>query len=110
MAMTISLYIGKRKRKDRICEKELSKFVEGDRSDRIKDLILKGLLYEGRADIPKEILEARYESYSPQVEVVAEEKSVSKTSKKFNSDTKPDFSNIKVTKKTITDDELESRI
>ena len=58
--MQISLYIGNKRKKDRIVNKELSKFTEGDRSSRIKDLILKGLIFEGNKDIDEELLDIRY--------------------------------------------------
>lgn len=118
--MQISLYIGERKRKDKIVNEELLKYVEGDRSDRIKDLILKGLIFEGRSDIEEKLLDMRYMYSNNYVAVTREESHfvqastmpshVSVNRGKEAEEDKPDFSNIKVEKKELIDDDLESRI
>lgn len=122
--MQISLYIGRRKKKDRIVDDELIKYIEGDRSDRIKDLILKGLIFEGRKDIEDNLLDMRY-MYSgnftaataleaspmpvqpqiqPQIQAAAPAKPIA------SSVSKPSFKGIKVERKEIIDEDLESRI
>lgn len=117
--MQISLYIGERKKKDKIVNNELLKYIEGDRSDRIKDLILKGLIFEGRRDIEEKLLDMRYMYNSDFVAVSRED--FSPPHVKVHSNTmvaresvieedKPDFSDIKVEKREIIDDELEKRI
>lgn len=115
--MQISLYIGARKKKDKIVNEELLKYIEGDRSDRIKDLILKGLIFEGKRNIDENLLDMRY-AYSnhftaatieerPVVEVFAKAPVIA--SKNIESG-KPDFSKIKVKRKKVIDDDLENRI
>ncbi|MCY6484809.1 hypothetical protein OW763_10700 [Clostridium aestuarii] len=109
--MQISLYIGKRKKKDRIVDRELERYVEGDRSERIKDLILKGLIFEGRKDIDERLLDMRYMYSSNLTAMTIEEEKVENIPKKTpTKEKKPDFSNIKVHRKEIEDDELEDRI
>lgn len=118
--MQISLYIGERKKKDHIVNEELLKYVEGDRSDRIKDLILKGLIFEGKTDIDEKLLDMRY-LYEKKFTVsnnkahyvqknVEDKPSFSNIKNKEIEDVKPDFTNIKIDKKDIIDDELEERI
>ncbi|MGY0373994.1 hypothetical protein [Clostridium sp. JNZ J1-5] len=115
--MQISLYIGERKKKDKIVNEELLKYVEGDRSDRIKDLILKGLIFEGKKNIDENLLDMRY-AYSshftvatieepPIVEAFAKEPAIAP---KNIENEKPDFSKIKVKRRKIIDDDLENRI
>jgi len=118
--MQISLYIGERKKKDRIVNEELLKYVEGDRSDRIKDLILKGLIFEGKTDIEEKLLDMRYmysnnfvtvtKDESPAIQTAATTCNYIRNTDKKVEDIKPDFSDIKVEKKEIIDDELEDRI
>ncbi|QGU93848.1 hypothetical protein GOM49_00755 [Clostridium bovifaecis] len=118
--MQISLYIGERKKKDKIVNEELLKYVEGDRSDRIKDLILKGLIFEGKTGIEEKLLDMRYMYNNSFVTVTKEEDSVTQVIAATSSsvpdkdrileEIKPDFSNIKVEKKEIVDDDLEERI
>lgn len=119
--MQISLYIGERKKKDKIVNEELLKYIEGDRSDRIKDLILKGLIFEGNKNIDEKLLDMRYMysshefssvtkidpesmgvSVKPVVMVKSQDNDIQKES--------PDFSNIKIKRAEIDDDELENRI
>lgn len=122
--MQISLYIGRKKKKDRIVDDELEKYIEGDRSDRIKDLILKGLIFEGRKDIDNKLLDMRY-IYNNQFPVVPEivqqdrfniytisenESSAIREKACDDVDDKPDFADIKLKRAEIVDDELESRI
>src|SRR3712207_1885279 len=118
--MQISLYIGERKKKDRIVNEELLKYIEGDRSDRIKDLILKGLIFEGNKGIDEKLLDMRYMYGSHEFSAITtlETENIGITnkppimSKPENSinEVKPDFSNIKVTRTAIDDEELENRI
>ncbi|MCY6960206.1 hypothetical protein [Clostridium brassicae] len=116
--MQISLYIGRRKKKDKIVDDELEKYVEGDRSDRIKDLILKGLIFEGRNDIDNKLLDMRY-IYNNNNDFVGAMERGSKgninipvVTIKDNSATleKPDFKGIKIKTTEVIDEELESRI
>lgn len=131
--MQISLYIGRRKKKDRIVDDELIKYVEGDRSDRIKDLILKGLIFEGRKDIEDNLLDMRY-MYSgnftaaaaleatpmpvkPQVQPeiqaqvqVQPQVQASPVKPTSPSASRPSFKGIKVKRKEIIDEDLENRI
>lgn len=116
--MQISLYIGRKKKKDRIVDDELEKYVEGDRSNRIKDLILKGLIFEGRGDIDKTLLDMRYmyakDNLTAATEIV-QEGLVQKPTKvpyKRNdvSLDKPDFKGIKIKRTKVMDEELENRI
>lgn len=121
--MQISLYIGRRKKKDRIVDDELIKYIEGDRSDRIKDLILKGLIFEGRKDIEDTLLDMRY-MYSgsftaataleptqmpvqPQIQPQVQASPIKPTSSNVSM---PSFKGIKVKKKEIIDEDLENRI
>lgn len=125
--MQISLYIGRRKKKDRIVDDELIKYIEGDRSNRIKDLILKGLIFEGRKDIEDNLLDMRY-MYSgsftaaaalepspmpvqpqiqPQVHPQVQAAPVKPTALTVN---RPSFKGIKVKRKEIIDEDLENRI
>jgi len=114
--MQISLYIGDRRKKDKIVNEELLKYIEGDRSDRIKDLILKGLIFEGDKNIDEKLLDMRY-IYSSlsnmKVDVQPVTKKFSKEHRlkpKTIEEGKPDFSRIKVQKRKVIDDDLESRI
>ncbi|MCY6354919.1 hypothetical protein [Clostridium sp. ZS2-4] len=121
--MQISLYIGRRKKKDRIVDDELIKYIEGDRSDRIKDLILKGLIFEGRKDIEDNLLDMRY-MYSgnftaatalevsptpiqPQVQHRIPTSPVKTTSSTVG---RPSFKGIKVKRREVVDEDLENRI
>lgn len=122
--MQISLYIGTRKKKDRIVNGELSKFIEGDRSARIKDLILKGLIFEGNEDIDEKLLDVRYMmGLNVEVKTVKNNNFNSKPIKQENNDLKnkstiktpekivPDFKKIRVKNSDLMDDyELEDRI
>ncbi|WMJ79964.1 hypothetical protein RBU49_13970 [Clostridium sp. MB40-C1] len=115
--MQISLYIGRRKKKDKIVDDELEKYVEGDRSDRIKDLILKGLIFEGRHDIDNKLLDMRY-IYNNNDFLGAMERgskgniNIPVVNIKDNSPAleKPDFNGIKIKTTEVIDEELESRI
>lgn len=125
--MQISLYIGRRKKKDRIVDDELIKYIEGDRSDRIKDLILKGLIFEGRKDIEDTLLDMRY-MYSgsftaataleptqmpvqpqiqPEIQPQVQASPIKPTSSNVSM---PSFKGIKVKRKEIIDEDLENRI
>lgn len=115
--MQISLYIGKRKKKDKIVNAELLKYIEGDRSDRIKDLILKGLIFEGKKNIDDRLLDMRYAYDSGRLYTVVttseDEVSSAKMTENIDNDSennKPDFTNIKIERSEIEDDDLESRI
>lgn len=115
--MQISLYIGERKKKDKIVNKELLKYIEGDRSDRIKDLILKGLIFEGDRSIDEKLLDMRYmygcHEFSAITTIEPEVKKMDAGYINKNNDygeEEPDFKNIKLTRSSIDDDELESRI
>jgi hypothetical protein len=120
--MQISLYIGKKRKKDRIVNEELSKFTEGDRSSRIKDLILKGLIFEGNKGIDEKLLDIRY-----MMGLNVEVKTVKNTKSIFNDSIKqeikeksrvepleqiqPDFKNIKIKNSSLLNDsDLEKRI
>ncbi|MCY6370216.1 hypothetical protein [Clostridium ganghwense] len=127
--MQISLYIGRRKKKDKIVDDELLKYIEGDRSDRIKDLILKGLIFEGRKDIDDKLLDMRYlyngnitaaaalevnhvpvqrqVQPQPQVQPQVQPTPVKPITQVQD---KPDFKGIKIKRKSIVDEDLESRI
>lgn len=118
--MQISLYVGGRKKKDKIVNQELLKYIEGDRSDRIKDLILKGLIFEGKSNIDEKLLDMRY-MYNNNFSAMTREASVDKPifnkpviSRQPQVETgiqeKPDFSNIKIKRGNIPDDDLENRI
>lgn len=116
--MQISLYIGRKKKKDRIVDDELEKYVEGDRSNRIKDLILKGLIFEGREDIDKTLLDMRYmyakDNLIAATKVVQEGimQNSNKLPYKRNDASldKPDFKGIKIKRTEVMDEELENRI
>ena len=114
--MQISLYIGERRKKDKIVNEELLKYIEGDRSDRIKDLILKGLIFEGDKSIDEKLLDMRYiynNLSSIKVDTQPVAKKFSKDSQlkpKTIEESKPDFSRIKIEKRNVIDDDLESRI
>jgi hypothetical protein len=116
--MQISLYIGERKKKDKIVNEELLKFVEGDRSDRIKDLILKGLIFEGKKDINEKLLDMRYlydannlaAVTRDDVQIVQAFATPQVIEVKDIDVEKPNFNNIKVVKSKIIDDDLEERI
>ncbi|KEH98295.1 hypothetical protein Z962_12650 [Clostridium botulinum C/D str. BKT12695] len=118
--MQISLYIGERKKKDKIVNEELLKYIEGDRSDRIKDLILKGLIFEGNKNIDEKLLDMRYMYSSHEFSAITtlEPETIGITSKPAIitkpanniNEAKPDFSNIKVKRTAIDDEELENRI
>lgn len=117
--MQISLYIGARKKKDKIVNEELLKFIEGDRSDRIKDLILKGLIFENKKGIDEKLLDMRYLYDSNNLTAATIDDStpaVQAVSKVQVSEVKeieveaPDFSHLKVSKSMIVDDDLEDRI
>jgi len=116
--MQISLYIGERKKKDKIVNKELLKYIEGDRSDRIKDLILKGLIFEGDRSIDEKLLDMRYMYGSHEFSAITTiepdpirfNKSDLNINKNDNNSSEPNFSNIKLTRSDIDDDELENRI
>lgn len=119
--MQISLYIGSKKKKDRIVNEELVKFIEGDRSARIKDLILKGLIFEGNGDIDEGLLDVRY-----MMGLNVEVKTVKNNKKNYNTNEfengslrdkssietiPPDFSEIKIKSSDLMhDNELEDRI
>lgn len=125
--MQISLYIGRRKKKDRIVDDELIKYIEGDRSDRIKDLILKGLIFEGRKDIEDNLLDMRY-MYSgsftaatalepspmpvqPQIQPkIRPQVQTSPVKPTASNVSRPSFKDIKVKRKDIIDEDLENRI
>lgn len=122
--MQISLYIGSRKKKDRIVNEELSKFIEGDRSARIKDLILKGMIFEGNEGIDEKLLDVRYMmGLNVEVKTVKNNNFNNKPIKQENNDLKnkstmktsenivPDFKKIKMKNSDLMDDyELEDRI
>ncbi|KEI06764.1 hypothetical protein IRP63_00575 [Clostridium botulinum] len=116
--MQISLYIGERKKKDKIVNKELLKYIEGDRSDRIKDLILKGLIFEGDRSIDEKLLDMRYmygsHEFSAITTIEPEPMKCDKNDRIINNNIsdaqQPNFSNIKLTRSAIDDDELENRI
>ncbi len=116
--MQISLYIGARKKKDKIVNEELVKFIEGDRSDRIKDLILKGLIFENKKGIDEKLLDMRYlyDSNNLTAATIDDTLVVQAVPKIKVSELKdievetPDFSHLKVSKTIIVDDDLEDRI
>jgi hypothetical protein len=116
--MQISLYIGERKKKDKIVNEELLKFVEGDRSDRIKDLILKGLIFERKKGIDEKLLDMRYLYNSnnltaatrEDIHIVQALSNVQIMEAKTIDAEVPDFSQLKVAKTKIVDDDLEERI
>ena len=112
--MQISLYIGNKKKKDRIVNKELEKFIEGDRSARIKDLILKGLIFEGNSDIDEGLLDIRYMmGLNVEVKTVKNNYGTKETPKEKKSieSTSPDFSSFKLKNPDfMIDDDLEERI
>lgn len=116
--MNVPLYIGDKKAKDKIVSAELQRFTEGNRCDRVKDLILKGLIYEGRAGIPEHLLEDKYvlrESLAakpkarntPQLVTTQEEP---KDIPEFVRLSKPSFEGELVKKKHTNDDDLENKI
>ncbi len=121
--MQISLYIGTKRKKDRIVNNELSKYIEGDRSARIKDLILKGLIFEGQRDIDETLLDIRY-MMDLDVEVrtskVKKNDKVMEMNKIENNKNNlvdmetntliPSFDNISISKSDIDDIDLEDRI
>ncbi|GAA0182011.1 hypothetical protein SH2C18_44600 [Clostridium sediminicola] len=122
--MQISLYIGTRKKKDRIVNQELSKFIEGDRSARIKDLILKGLIFEGNEDIDEKLLDVRYMmGLNVEVKTVKNNNLTHKPIKQEKTNLRnkntiketeniiPDFKKIRIKNSDVLDDlELEDRI
>ena len=116
--MQISLYIGERKKKDKIVNEELLKFVEGDRSDRIKDLILKGLIFERKKGIDEKLLDMRYLYNSnnltaatrEDIHIVQSLSNVQVVQPKDIDLEVPDFSQLKIIKTKLVDDELEERI
>lgn len=116
--MQISLYIGERKKKDKLVNEELLKFVEGDRSDRIKDLILKGLIFEGKKGIDDKLLDMRYLYDANNLAAVTRDESqivhafqsTQPIEAKDIEVERPNFSDIKVVKAKLIDDDLEERI
>ena len=121
MPICVPLYVGSKKKKDIICLRELSKFIDGNRSDRVKDLILKGLLYEGRRDIPLELLENKYVNM-PDVDMNTQNNVGSNfgsvrivpghggmDNNSLNSVSRPNLNKFKA-KKSVSDEDIEDRI
>ncbi len=121
--MQISLYIGTKRKKDRIVNNELSKYIEGDRSARIKDLILKGLIFEGKRDIDEKLLDIRYmmdvdlevrtnkiKKFDNITEVTKIEKQKIRLDNTETNTLVPSFDNISISKSDIDDIDLEDRI